>query len=181
MSLCRAVCSCAPTWRPKCWAGTSHSLSRGTFQHILPCKSYTQGSTLNRSVLPLLHTSQLIILRAIHPAMHYCTSRTVIAPPDLCPAAAICCRCGTDFTKCRVYVFIRGRRGGTIQDLSENPALQTPHSKRVTGLWSPSSIHIGYIMWDIFSSQPRLVFKGVKCNFCYNPGCKRNTQKHSHC
>lgn len=87
-----SVCSPATTWRQKCWAGTSQSLSRGTFLHILLCKSYAQGSTLNTCVLPLLHTSQLIILRAIYPAMHYCTSRTAPASPDLCPAEFL----GTD-------------------------------------------------------------------------------------
>lgn len=50
------------------------------------CKRYAQGSTLNTSVLPLLHTCQLSILRAIDPAVRYCISGTATASPDLCPA-----------------------------------------------------------------------------------------------
>lgn len=77
--------------------------------------------------------------------------------PWFCDAQPICCRCATDFINCRVYVFIRGRRGETVQDLSENSALQTPHSKRVIGMGRLSST-LG--TWDIFSSQTSLVFKG---------------------
>lgn len=61
---------------PSACPGHSCTLSR---QELRP------RFTLNTSVL-LLHTSHFIISRAIHPAMHYCTSRTAPAPPDHCPA-----------------------------------------------------------------------------------------------
>lgn len=180
---CSQLCS---PWRQKCWAGTSHSLSRGTFQHILSCKHYPQGSTLNRIVLPLLHTSQLIIQG---PFTH-----CIIAPPgqllhlqpsvlliSLLHQSAAGVSLMSQTAECLCLSGEGEEEQFRISQWKPSPAntSQEKGDGDVETKLHPHWVHNSH--WDIFSSQPRLVFKGVKCHFYYSTGCKRSTQKPSHC